>query len=121
MQRDMLAESLSSRTVVAVVLERLEEIFAFCMAACSEREIQAALRCLQYLEEPTSAATDVFDACFEWLRHVLLEAWVETRASDRHRMAPCLDLLTSLKFRSQTPLQTATPLGGHETFRTLSR
>ena len=55
------------------------------MAACSAREVERGLEILKYLEEPV-AYLDIYDAGFEWVRHMLLEAWVETRAEDRWKM-----------------------------------
>ena len=68
------------------------------MAACSAREVDRAMQVLGYIEEPV--ALDVYDAGYEWVRHMLLEAWVETRAEDRWKMGPYVDLLTSMKLRT---------------------
>ncbi|OLP86253.1 DNA (cytosine-5)-methyltransferase 3A [Symbiodinium microadriaticum] len=87
------------------------------MAACSPKEVAASLEVLRWLEEPVGLQVDIFDDGFELLRHIILEAWVEARASDREMLQPLLDLLTSLKFRSRDPILTATPLGGHMGFR----
>ena len=103
-----------------MLLERPVFLFVFggrAMASCSEREVRAAGQVLCWLQEPAGLRVDIFDAGFEQLRHALLDAWVETNAHDRLRMAPCLDLLTSLKCQSKVPIQTATPLGGHSTLR----
>ena len=79
----------------------------FAMAACSAREVDRALQILGYLEEPV--ALDVYDAGYEWVRHMLLEAWVETKEDDRWKMGPFVDLLTSLKLRTGEPIQMAVP------------
>ena len=85
------------------------------MAACSAREVDRAMKILGFLEEPV--ALDVYDAGYEWVRHMLLEAWVETKADDRWKMGPFVDLLTSLKLRTGEPIQTAVPQGGHQSLR----
>ena len=91
-------------------------LFESHMASCSESELAAALAALTWMEEPVPS-TDLFDDGFELVRHVILEAWVETREMDRVRLAPFLDLLTSLKYRSKVPIQTGTPRGGFSTVR----
>ena len=87
------------------------------MAACSARELGFALECLRWIEEPARAADDLYDQGYELVRHILLEAWVEAKESDREMVAPLLDLLTSLKLKSREPIQTAVPLGGFSSFR----
>ena len=51
------------------------------MAACSPKEAIAALEVMEWLEQPVPPG-DLFDEGFEWIRHMLLEAWVESRAAD---------------------------------------
>ncbi|OLP77780.1 hypothetical protein AK812_SmicGene42115 [Symbiodinium microadriaticum] len=70
------------------------------MAACSARELGFALECLRWIEEPARAADDLYDQGYELVRHILLEAWVEAKESDREMVAPLLDLLTTLQDRA---------------------
>ena len=77
------------------------------MSACSPREVATAAQALRWMQEPVRT-TDIFDAGFELVRHALLEAWTETHARDRVKVAPLLDLLTTLKVESETPVLTAT-------------
>ena len=88
------------------------------MAACSALELEAASQALTWIEEPAKDTDDLFDEGYEYIRHIILEAWVDTKESDRAMLAPCLDLLTSLKFRAEVPVKTAVPAGGFSGFRT---
>ncbi|CAE7884591.1 Cfap57 [Symbiodinium microadriaticum] len=81
------------------------------MAACSALELEAALQALKWIEEPAKDTDDLFDEGYEYIRHIILEAWVDTKESDRDMLAPCLDLLTSLKFGAAVPVKTAVPAG----------
>ena len=89
------------------------------MAACSSKEVDAAVRVLEQMAEHSQRLCfhGLFDAGFEQVRHFILEAWTQTCASDRDRLAPFTDLLTTLKCHSNMPVQTATPGGGHQSFR----
>ena len=88
------------------------------MAACSALELEAASEAMIWIEEPAKDTEDLFDEGYEYIRHIMLEAWVDTKESDRAMLAPCLDLLTSLKFRASAPVKTAVPAGGFAGFRT---
>ena len=87
------------------------------MAACSARELESALEVFSWIEEPARAVDDLFDEGSEYVRHILLEAWVEAKECGPEMVAPILDLLTSLKYRSKDPIKTAVPLGGFSSFR----
>ena len=87
------------------------------MAACSALELGAALEALDWIQEPMRDGEDAYDQGYEYVRHILLEAWANTKASDRELLAPFLDLLTSIKCDSEVPVKTAVPAGGFRSFR----